>query len=324
MKRVVVLGAGFSIPAGLPSAYGLTELILSKAKADGSDRMNHWIDGLKSRILATGDNFNSTATINIEELFHFATFDIEVWKVEEQFDSLDVECGSDAKRLENWLRRLEISLVDVIHSEEEKTTEDTLEPIKRFVRALSQDTTIICFNYDTLLERVLTQLCGENSWNHGLPNDRQNGVTILKMHGSTDWVMAMKDSLPRDYELLCSPNGDESVLDNPFCYLGRVRDYKLLTSILNGPTRDVQWANARWKPALAGLGAYKQVHKIPGMKYIWSQARNKLKDAEEIIFIGFSLSEFDGMARLHFSGAKEYRRTKGTPQPIIVVIDPSI
>jgi hypothetical protein len=48
-----------------------------------------------------------------------------------------------------------------------------------------------------------------------------------------------------------------------------------------------------------------------------------MEKAEEIYVIGFSLSPFDNMARLHFAGARLKRAEEGKLPERIILIDPN-
>lgn len=71
--------------------------------------------------------------------------------------------------------------------------------------------------------------------------------------------------------------------------------------------------------AIAGFGNYKRVHDIPGLGIVWVKAMEAIHHADEIIFVGFSMSDFDGMARYHMADAIQNR--KQAPKRVLV-IDP--
>lgn len=72
---------------------------------------------------------------------------------------------------------------------------------------------------------------------------------------------------------------------------------------------------------IAGLGAYKEVHQIPGLGLVWAHAMRSLYAAESAIFVGFSMSDFDAMAKLQFGEVARARLAEGRPLPV-TIIDP--
>jgi len=91
-----------------------------------------------------------------------------------------------------------------------------------------------------------------------------------------------------------------------------------LKETLESVHRDLQFSNARWWPALGGLGLHKPLHRVPGLGHIWKQAGNSLSKAESIIVVGFSMSPFDTMARLQMAAIRLYGKP-GTAKRVIVV-----
>lgn len=98
--------------------------------------------------------------------------------------------------------------------------------------------------------------------------------------------------------------------------MARVRDRGMLSQVI-----EHRHLNNRIF-ALAGLGMYKPLHKIPGLGPVWENAFRALQEASEIIVVGFSCSDFDGMVRLHFSTIMRERLNSGNA-PVVTVIDPS-
>jgi hypothetical protein len=146
------------------------------------------------------------------------------------------------------------------------------------------------------------------------------------MHGSIDWVKIERN--PNGYfsnkcNLLFRKENNnlkhtkKTVVDEEdACDLVRVTDRECLRKQIED--RDFQ--KELKFPGIAGLGTYKPLHKIPGLAVSWANGCKALRNANEIIAIGFSLSPFDGMARLQFASAmlaKEHRKPK------VRVVDPN-
>ena len=185
-KRVFILGAGFSKPAGMPLA---TELLTRlKDKLKNYDDMWSLLDHMQEQIqwLSGNGEGNQPFKLNVEKLFHYGHFDAEALRLKQQLSQGDSQDGPGTPRrksesIELWLSTLEDKLRDVISEADEKAH---LEPIQKFTSGLTENDCVITFNYDTLVERALT--ANSRNWNHGLPEDRSDGVSIYKAHGSID------------------------------------------------------------------------------------------------------------------------------------------
>ena len=78
--KAFILGAGFSKQAGLPLATELTELLTAKFRQIKDDDAIMWFDCLERRI----QRVSQDRAVGIEEVFHYAQFDIEIWKMKQQ------------------------------------------------------------------------------------------------------------------------------------------------------------------------------------------------------------------------------------------------
>lgn len=330
-KRVFILGAGFSAQAGMPLSTELTGTLLDRFKEINHEEMLSWYKWLKQRIdWLKKTSGKISGGINIEQVFDLAHFDVEAWRMEQQRCSLGRQYGDtpwgQAERIQTWLTYMEDDLIDVIW-EKQKNAREKLELVSMFSKNLRADDAALTFNYDTLLEESLT--AQQKPWHYGFKKENGNGVLVLKMHGSINWVIVPRSQVDNfGYPVLfqkedknkkvdeCAPMG-ESEYDY---VLLRVPDDKLANRIEN---RDLQWANKTFYIGLAGLGSYKPLHKLPGSGEVWVNAMKDIRGAEEIYVIGFSLSPFDNMARLHFGGVMCERAEKSVPKPKVVLIDPN-
>ncbi len=87
--------------------------------------------------------------------------------------------------------------------------------------------------------------------------------------------------------------------------------------------RMLQHESKRYEIGIVGLGHYKPLSKLPGSGEVWHNAGRALYQADEIHIIGFSLSPFDTMVRLHFAGVMCHRAEKGNLPQKIILIDPN-
>ena len=136
-KRVFILGAGFSKPAGMPLA---TELLPSLVQKLQLDEMRDWLEGMSQRLAWLNGSAHETDsfTLNIEQVFHYAHFDIEVHRLRQHLAPVGRVDGPGtswnvAKSIEAWLSYLEDALRDVILEEEGRAN---LAPIVRWAETV--------------------------------------------------------------------------------------------------------------------------------------------------------------------------------------------
>ena len=222
-KRTFILGAGFSKPAGMPLATELLPLLVQRFQ---HEEMREWLDWLSQRLdwLSENDQQAGSFVLNIEEVFHYAHFDIEVHRLRQHLSPVGRGDGSGtpwnvAESIESWLARLEDALRDVIL---EYQAQADLAPISRWAETVEARDSVLTFNYDTLVESALSGL--GKVWNHGTGGDGEEGVTVCKLHGSIDWIVAHRcETLSKLDLLFDKPNANRRENDT-----GHVEDdYRL-------------------------------------------------------------------------------------------------
>jgi hypothetical protein len=326
--QIFILGAGFSKPAGMPLATQLLPLLDEKLQLD---EMREWLDGLRQRLawLSGSDQQTGSFTLNIEEVFHYAHFDIEVHRLRQHLESVGRRDGPGtpwkvAESISAWLSYLEDALRDVIL---EKDGQADLAPILRWAETIDTRDSVVTFNYDTLVERALSGV--GKAWNQGTGRESDAGVAVFKLHGSIDWIVAHRSEAFSKLDLLFDKKNanrleqDTGHVEDDF-RLWRCRTGEQLQEWISG--RDLQSIPEHASPrtvGIAGLGAYKQLHQIPGLGDVWTRGMRALYEADRVVVVGFSMSDFDVMARMQFAEVARKRWDESRPLKVIV-IDPSV
>ena len=326
--RVFILGAGFSKPAGMPLATEVLPLLVEELQFD---EMRTWLHGLRERLawLSASEGQTDSFALNIEQVFHYAQIDIEVRRLRQQLAPVGRADGdgtpwNQGESVKNWLSYLEEALRDVILDRENGSD---LAPINRWAEAVSERDAVLTFNYDTLVERALAGL--NKPWNHGIENDGDGGIPVFKLHGSIDWIVAHRSETFSKLDLLFdkknanrSQHNSGHVEDDT--RLWRCRSQEQLSNWIGG--RDLQMIGDGAAPrtvGIAGLGAYKELHRIPGLGAVWVRGMRALHEADLAVVVGFSMSDFDAIAQMQFAEVARARYRKERPLRVIV-IDPSV
>lgn len=189
--RLIILGAGFSRPAGLPLASHLWNEIRETAAAYPSDLraskfnvdLEHYIAFRKD---AAGEDL-APETVDFEDFMRF--LDVEHY--------LGLRGGDTWSQDGNEGTVVTKHLIGNILARHVNALDAVPELYIEFAKRLEPDDYVITFNYDTLLERALDAIgkpyrlfptrFKEVSEFGGTVDSDTNEVVILKMHGSIDW-----------------------------------------------------------------------------------------------------------------------------------------
>lgn len=145
---------------------------------------------------------------------------------------------------------------------------------------LTENDTVITFNYDTVIERLTKRLCEERrtkGLSEGsvvLPGGAgcpDNFAAVLKLHGSLRWGL--------------STRGSEK---HPYSFDGHWDDHIV--------TGDYE--------ALIGIpGTTKSLHRRKHFKEIWAHAKERIEGADVIVFFGYRFPPSDAQSRSELLGA---------------------
>ena len=311
-------------------ATELTSLILDKTELRDHDEMQSWVAGLRQRLATTETAAGNTTgfSLNVEQLFDFAAYDEELWRMKQQLCPVGRRHGTTpwgtAESISTWLGYMEEQLAHVIWDKQQETDDG---PVEGFISHLRSEDVVITFNYDTLVESALAS--EGRPWNHGLNDKANGGVTVLKMHGSVDWLLLPRrpeQELQKFVKLFSKT--DTNVRDNSSYVpndepeyaweLWRAKDHGACDSIISMDKSGL--SNFTYRSGLTGLGRHKPLHELPGSAPTWFAAFEALKNVNKVYVVGFSMSPYDSMTRLHFTAVM---RSRSQPPEQVVVVDPN-
>lgn len=331
-RRVFILGAGFSMPAAMPDAIQLTETLLETVGWRGDEELRAWAESIQRRIkhLHRADG----PRVNVEQLFEYAAFDRELLLMG-QHECSTVGWGTprdSADWIASWIHWMEYFLAGVLIKEQQAANAALLQP---FARGLRRDDTVLTFNYDTLLERAL-ELEGTQWWHGFAKEEKSDGITVLKLHGSTDWWLVPVERLPPESERTGNP---KVLYQSPASGIdwdaarkdasGLAWEHRFVLARVpslaeaeryNAQHTGLSAGTAPW-PGLGGLGLHKPLHRLLGSGVVWRRGLDALSEADEIYVVGWSASPYDTMARFHFASVLALRSVAPAR---VVVIDPRV
>jgi hypothetical protein len=189
--RLIILGAGFSRPAGFPLATDLwNEICEAAASFSPNLRANKFNQDLEHYIEFRKDTDGSVLTRETVDFEDFMRFlDVEHYLGLRGKDTWS-EDGNEGTIVTKYL-------IGRILAEHLNGLQDVPELYFEFARRLEPHDTIITFNYDTLLERALDAAgtpyrlfpirLKNVTDSGGIVDDGRDEVVVLKVHGSIDW-----------------------------------------------------------------------------------------------------------------------------------------
>lgn len=188
MRRVFVLGAGFSAPAGMPLTRQLLQLVLDEVGA-----LSEWGDGRTHLHQAYEEYLEFLEDTDPDEEVDLERF-VEWIDHRHLFGMLGSDTWSDEGNRDQHILRWGIARVLLKHSHAPSDLH------RAFARRLKAGDMVLTFNYDLLLERAMD---AEGIKYRRLPHRyaevgllssvgdadaEQDEVLLLKLHGSVDWI----------------------------------------------------------------------------------------------------------------------------------------
>lgn len=319
-KRVFIIGSGFSRPAGLPTSNELLDIAVQNPLMLEDDDFNRWRKHL-SEIIKELEPDNG---LNIEQFFDYAQFDVEFWKMKNQISPSD---DGESERKQSWLNDITKEVYLIISKKQKEAEEkNKIKYIINFANQLTAQDTIVTFNYDTLVESIFKRL--NIKWDHGLDDFVEQNISVLKMHGSIDWIILKRGTLkdkPEKFQKLYSRydiyvrEQNHTPADKPeyIWELWRHTDTYAIPAFSESPISSFQYGLGH-----AGLGRFKRLSMLPGSYLSWHEAGSALYNADEVYVIGFSMTQYDLMCRMYFLDVIQ-KRIEDNRKPIkLTLIDP--
>ena len=192
---------------------------------------------------------------------------------------------------------------------------------------IPSDLTIITFNYDLLIERTLNEIpsngrsnvllfpgcyrmnkyasvvLANNRDSFGESRRKFEGVAVLKLHGSMNWLSRHKSPTPQPSTLLNKQRPlhilDSTEISNSWVWKRKRREVYLQPVII---------------PPISG----KKWMMHAAMSEIWDEAANKLREADRVIIAGYSCPPLDFEARVLLS-----ENLRKNPSKKVYVLDPN-
>ena len=185
--RILILGAGFSRPAGLPLGAELFREIrrTAHAKYGAGNHLESDLGRYLDYMSACEGKSLSTDEVDYEEFLAF----------------LDVEHFLGLKGADTWSEDgnetqliVKHAIVDVLH---QRTPSSPPQLYRKLASKLDTRDFVISFNYDTLLEstleaegipyRLFPNRYSRVTRASGIVDNSKEELVVLKLHGSIDW-----------------------------------------------------------------------------------------------------------------------------------------
>ena len=300
-QRIIVLGAGFSAPAGLPLGVNLLEAVREQVKQQF--RRADW-DGTLEREIREWQSLYPGQELDLERVLAYShrKHYLRLIGSEEYFTHGSRTIVAARRAVQEIL----------IGATPKKVPELYLE----FAARLKPTDTIVTFNYDTLLEMALddTQkpytLTPEWWLDEGFGGGaRPKHVDVLKLHGSVDWYDREYHETGRrwlaeqGHDL---PDGDPlfgespSVPKEPLAK-GVVTDFgrEILNRVVRVPNHSSHYPiSAKWWAIVPVIlpPAYDKLLGYSPILDLWENLHKTVGTASAVVIIGYSMPRHDSHA----------------------------
>jgi hypothetical protein len=275
--RVFVLGSGFSASMGVPTLEDLFPKIIEHGERPGEND----IEGVRRGLEMLYPTFLPNETYPPFEEFLSLVRAAQGFAEEAPFP------GGFWEDIERSALRLLTDYMGTITRVAESAT-----LLNAFFDRLRTGDVVITFNWDSLIERASRHASRETR-NLSLTGRTTCGLGLLKLHGSLSWAR-----VPEQFQH-ANPHSVSWLSDQERICRTRDHTYYDLWDSLDIPPYII--------PPLFG----KEIDDSEFMRQLWSEAFSSLVEAEEITVIGYSLPDYDFLARTLLRSAIRAREGRG-------------
>jgi hypothetical protein len=271
---VYVVGAGFSAALGFPLTHDLLVRLWERLEAKFQKQLEKVIKFHHPSF----DPKRKTSFPNVEQLLSELLVNEELWTASRRFEGRFKKADLVEIRYEllrqigGWFN----GISDRLFSNDVPTWLSRFEKL-----AKKQSATIISFNWDLVLDRLLFN-DDLDSKSYGFGTSANSGPILLKPHGSLNWFENEHgDRIKKDLKFPLHKSSDEEVF-----VFRKFRSPK--SSVGN-----------KYDPLIVPPAFLKNFRK-PVFEELWNKCIEALAIADEVVFIGYSLPEADLHARFVF------------------------
>lgn len=289
--RIIVLGAGFSRPAGLPLAGELFDEVRTRARrqygeSNALERDLNYFTDYKRRCDGT---LLLPEDIDYEEFLGF--LDVE--------HALGFRGGDTITSEGNETQLIVKTLIgSIIREKCPHSPAEIPDLYLQFAEQLMPSDWILTFNYDTLLESALAAIdkpfrLSPNRYKtihpqhgYGELESSQEEVVVLKLHGSVDWF----DKAPYDESMAAV--GDPDYVPKWYSHFAANNPYGI-APLLEGPQMpdDPMWRIYRMK----GVSEYYSRSFVPQPPFILAPSASKMLYFKPLKSLWWGIGEGGGM-----------------------------
>jgi len=313
IDRVYIMGAGASVPYGLPTLKTLSWDLAQSLNA--TDR-NIFVGTIRE---CFGKNLEKPEdSPDFEELLNRLDPRALLYLEDSGISGPESSRRKAAELALSGLRRFIQSRCSVVATQE--------GPLDVLVRSIDETTLLVSFNWDILLELALLRAGRSFCY---LPSKHSgDAVVLLKPHGSVNWFALL------DRELLMISAGSNlgvigDDLSNYLCYLREPLqpvNFSACSPFVQPSLSAVPAILPPTASKLLSVGGiprdgFVEAGHIRAMKSIWATIVSAFREARELVIIGYSLPGTDAASieALKFFAAS---RTATNPKRILIV-DPN-
>jgi len=271
-RRVFVLGAGFSVAEGFPLIYGLRNRVLHYLEAERHSAYEVFLSPgnggyQKGQFYAGLDSIDADGSMEFEELLIALANRLRT-------GSATDPCHITSKVLKTGCARFLWCIQNSIWRAE--------SPYQNFASQLQlgEGDAVISFNWDLLLEKTLND--------SGIPwsySAQGAGIPIVKPHGSINWSGHLRQKLRAEY-------GGWQIL-GPGCKLSFDAWEPLSNPNKQEVNSDLRYMLYPGDPELP--------KEDPDVQWLWEQADDATRSRDSLVFIGYSLPDYDTYAAQFFA-----------------------